>query len=103
MSDPTKIIPTLNELRARRDEIRAVAERYGAYNVRVFGSVARNEVASTSDVDLLVSFPAKYKLLDHAALLMDLRDLLGVAVDVSVEANLKDPLRSRILSEAVPL
>jgi predicted nucleotidyltransferase len=103
VSETIRIIPTLNALRARRDEILAVAERYGASNVRVFGSVARNEAASNSDVDLLVSFPAEYKLLDHAALLMDLRDLLGVAVDVSIEANLKDPLRSRILSEAIPL
>ncbi|MFQ3657914.1 MAG: nucleotidyltransferase family protein [Anaerolineae bacterium] len=80
-----------------------MAQRYGASNVRVFGSVARNEATSTSDVDLLVAFPAGCKLLDHAALLMDLRDLLGVAVDVSIKANLKSHLRSQILEEAVPL
>lgn len=47
---------TLADLRARRAEILALAELYGAYNVRVFGSVARGEASPTSDVDLLVNF-----------------------------------------------
>jgi len=48
--------PTLAMLRARRGEILALADQYGAYNVRVFGSVARGEATPTSDVDLLVNF-----------------------------------------------
>ncbi len=44
--------PTLAELRARRDEILSVARRYGASNLRVFGSVAREEPAN--DVDILI-------------------------------------------------
>jgi predicted nucleotidyltransferase len=103
MSDQLRSPITLDDLRTRRDEILALAEKYGAYNVRVFGSVARGESTSESDVDLLVQFPAHYKLLDHAGLLMDLKDLLGVEVDVSVEANLQDALRSRILKDAVRL
>ena len=43
MSTTTKTPPSLEELRARREEILALAERYGAHNVRVFGSVAHNE------------------------------------------------------------
>ncbi len=56
MADQTKSPPTLDDLRVRRDEIITLAERYGAYNVRVFGSVARGEASADSDVDLLVSF-----------------------------------------------
>lgn len=96
-------IPTLADLRARRDQIIAIARKYGASNVRVFGSVARGDATSNSDVDLLVTFPKNYKLLDHAALLMDIKTLLGMSVDVSVEANLNDAFRDKILKDAVPL
>ncbi|MCU0242555.1 MAG: DUF86 domain-containing protein [Vicinamibacteria bacterium] len=56
---------TLAALRQRRDEILRIAARWGARHVRVFGSVARGEVQSTSDVDLLVDFEPGRSLLDH--------------------------------------
>ncbi len=104
MTDETpRRAPTLADLRARRDEILALAERYGASNVRVFGSVARGDATPDSDIDLLVDFPTRYKLLNHAALLVELKTLLGVAVDVSVESHLKTAYRTRILQDAMPL
>ena len=48
---------TLEELRSRyRRQIMALAEKRGAHNVRVFGSVARGERHGSSDVDFLVDF-----------------------------------------------
>lgn len=44
----------LNRLVSQRNEVLAAAERRGARNVRVFGSVARGDDEATSDVDLLV-------------------------------------------------
>jgi uncharacterized protein len=41
-------------LRTKRDDILRTASRHGAYNVRVFGSVARGEADAESDIDLLV-------------------------------------------------
>lgn len=98
-----KIAPTLESLRDRRDEILALAEHYGAYNVRVFGSVARGEALPDSDVDILVAFPPNYRLLSHAGLVAALMDLLKYTVDVSVEANLREDYRSTILRDVVPL
>ena len=43
-------------LKAKRDEILQVCAKYGARNVRVFGSVARGEADEQSDIDLLVEF-----------------------------------------------
>jgi len=103
MTDQTQTTWNLETLRAYRDEILALAEQYGASNVRVFGSVARGEAAPDSDIDILVQFPDQYKLLDHAGLLMELKKLLGAQVDVSVEANLRPDYRARILKDAVPL
>ena len=88
---------------AKRDEILAVAERYGVTNVRVFGSVARREAREDSDLDLLVTFPRTASLLDHAGFHLDLEELLGIRVEVASDRGLKDRIRETVLAEAVPL
>jgi predicted nucleotidyltransferase len=94
---------TIEELlRAKRAEILALAERYGAYNVRVFGSVARGEAGPTSDVDLLVDLRPGVGL-EYIALWQDLQDLLGREVDLVTEQALPPYLRPRVLREAMPL
>ena len=90
-------------LREKRDEILRVAARHGASNVRVFGSVARGEATAQSDVDFLVELERGRSLLDHAALMVDLEDLLDRRVDVATERGLKPRVRERILTEAVRL
>lgn len=88
---------------AKRDEILALAKRWGAHNVRVFGSVARGEADEASDLDLLVDLEPGRSLLDLGGLLMDLCDLLDVPVDVATEGMLKARIRERVAREAVPL
>jgi predicted nucleotidyltransferase len=90
-------------LREKRDEILRIAARHGASNIRVFGSVARGEATTESDVDFLVELERGRSLLDHAALMIDLEDLLGRRVDVATERGLKPQIRERILEEAVRL
>ena len=99
-----KTVPNLTELRARRAEILAIAQRRGAYNVRVFGSVARGDTKPESDVDFLVNLVQGTNLYDVSGLLLDLRELLGYEVDVVVEhPQLRERLRQRILKDTVPL
>jgi len=90
-------------LRQKREEILRVAARRGARNVRVFGSVARGEASPESDIDLLVDLDPGRSLLDLGGLWVDLTDLLGTRVDVVTEKGLRDSIRQRVLSEAVPL
>ena len=92
-----------NELQERRAEILAIAAKHGAYNVRVFGSVARHEADSASDLDLLVEMEPERSLLDLGGLLMDLQDLLGCNVDVVTEKGLRGRIRERVLREATLL
>jgi predicted nucleotidyltransferase len=87
----------------RRDEIIAVAKRYGASDLRIFGSVARGEAGESSDVDFLVRFEAGRSLFDQGGLLMDLRQLLGVNVDVVSEGALSGRFGQIVRKEAVPL
>ena len=95
---------TLDELlTTRRDEILAAAARHGARNVRIFGPVARKQARPGSDIDVLVDLDADRSLLDHAALLVELEDLLGCPVGVVTERGLRDDIRAEVLAEAVPL
>lgn len=71
--------------------------------MRVFGSVARGEADEQSDIDLIVEFEPGRSLLDHAALWLELQELLGCKVDVVSERGLKPRIREKVLREAVPL
>ena len=95
---------TLEELRAKRQMILDIAARHGASNVRVFGSVARDEAGPDSDVDFLIDVvePTRYTW-GGGGLLMDLQDLLGCDVDISTETGLHQLIKDRVLQEAVAL
>ncbi len=91
----------------KRDAIKATCGKYGATAVRVFGSCASDEYDEKSDIDVLVRFPESLRGFDYFGALGDLEDelkeLLGVDVDVIDEASLKGKTRDRILKEAVSL
>lgn len=91
------------QVRDRREAILDLARRHGALEIAVFGSVARGEATATSDVDFLVRMDSGRSLLDVGGLLMDLRDLLGVPVDVTTEAGLNPRARARARRDAVAL
>lgn len=95
--------PTLSELRARRDEILVLARRRGVTRVRVFGSVARGDQDAGSDIDLLVDLEDGRSLFDLGGLLMDLREALGVDVDVATPTSLRPRVAERVLADAVDL
>jgi hypothetical protein len=90
-------------LHDKREEILRIAARHGAYNLRVFGSVARGEAGPDSDLDFLVDCGPNASPWFPGGLLADLEDLLGRKVDVLTEGALHPYLRERILKEAVPL
>ncbi len=88
------------DLHKKRQEILHIAERYGAHNIRVFGSVARGEDQPESDLDLLVDMASGRSLLDLVGLGQDLEELLDRKVDVVTDASLHPALRDRIRAEA---
>lgn len=92
---------TRDRLNQQRDAIHAVARDHGASNVRLFGSVARDEDDETSDVDLLVTLEPGRTLLDLARLEIRLESLIGRPVDVMTEASLKEPIRSAALRDSI--
>lgn len=93
----------LDTLRAQRDELLRIAERHGASEVRVFGSVARGEEREDSDVDFLVKIADGRSLFDLVRLYDDFEQALGQPVDIVTEGGVSPYLRDRIFAEAVPL
>lgn len=93
----------LADLRARRAEILRVAAKYGARDLRVFGSVARGEQSPESDIDLLADFEPGRTLFDRGGLVVELSELLGTPVDVAAEGELRDHVREQARREAVAL
>jgi hypothetical protein len=94
---------TLDSLRGnKRSQLLQLAEKHGARNLRVFGSVARGESTETSDLDLLVDMEPGRTLFDLAGFAADVQDLIGARVDVATPGGLRY-LRERVLREAIPL
>jgi predicted nucleotidyltransferase len=87
----------------QKEQILAIAAKYGAYNIRIFGSVARGTADDKSDVDFLVELQEGRSLLDLGGLLMDLQKLLERSVYVITPAGLRPRIRDRVLREAVPI
>jgi predicted nucleotidyltransferase len=90
-------------VRQKRDEILEIARRYGASDIRIFGSVARGDATEEADLDILVRLEPGRSLMDQGGLLMDLRDLLGIKVDVITEGALQGRFGQIVRQQAVPL
>ena len=92
-----------NTIKSRREEILNIAKKFGAKNVRVFGSVARGEEGPESDIDIIVEMKQGSSLLDIIAIKQDIEELLGRKVDVVTEASISPYIRNEVLREAVTL
>ena len=91
------------QLKNKKEEILQIAEKHGAYNIRIFGSVARGNADEKSDVDFLVDCKPGIGLIDWSGLWLELEDLLGRKVDIATEKVLKNRIKERVLKEARPL
>ncbi|WP_243663009.1 nucleotidyltransferase family protein [Hydrogenispora ethanolica] len=90
-------------LNSKKQSILATAARYGAFNIRIFGSVARGDDDEKSDIDFLVELEPGRSLLDLGGLLIELEDLLGCSVDIVTENGLKERIREQVLNEVINL
>ncbi|MBS1897622.1 MAG: helix-turn-helix domain-containing protein [Actinobacteria bacterium] len=93
----------LERIRRRRDEIVDVLAAHGLTNVGVFGSVARGEETSTSDIDLLVDIADGTGLLAIIGAQVELEDLLGRSVDLVPRDGLKADVTPSVTRDVVML
>jgi len=90
-------------LELHRDAVRNIALKRRVQNIRVFGSVLYGTDTDQSDLDLLVDPTSKTTLMDIGAIRYELRQLLGIPVDVLTPNALPKKFRERVVREARPL
>jgi len=78
-----------------------LTKQFGVKSLLLFGSVARDEATSKSDVDLLVEFNRPVGYFGLFALQDYLEKLLGCSVDLGTPNSLKPYVRERILRELI--
>ncbi len=90
-------------IKEKSADIKNIAVKHGAYNIRVFGSVARGEAGPESDIDFLVDAGPTISPWFPAGLILDLEEILGRRVEIVTEKGLNPYIREHVLHEAVPL
>ena len=91
-------------LKNKRSDILSIANQHGAYNIRIFGSVARGEETEQSDIDFLVDYDLdKITPWFPMGLIEDLEALLGKKVDLVTAKSLHYFIRDKVINEAIPL
>ena len=90
-------------IKQKRKQILETAAKYGAYNVRLFGSIVRGDATETSDVDFLIQLEPRCKLFDWLHLEEDLESLFRQTRIRSTGRSHESKTRARALKEAVPL
>jgi len=92
----------LGDMPVDENQLAGLCRRYRVRELSLFGSAARGEMRSDSDIDMLVEFlpDAEIDLVDHAGLMLDLSHLLGRRVDLVSKNGLKPLIRASILEEA---
>ena len=95
--------PIRQRLEALKPQVLEVARRYGASNLRIYGSIATGQEHPASDLDLLVDLPKGQSLLGLISLRQELEDLLGCPVDLTEAENLHQLIRTQILEQALAL
>jgi len=90
-------------LQSQKEAVLEVAQRHGVTSIKVFGSVARGDESSESDIDLLVTTGPKVSPWFPAGLILELEELLGRHIDIVTESGLNPLLRDQVLTEAVAL
>jgi predicted nucleotidyltransferase len=88
----------------KREEIMHIASKHGAYNIRFFGSVAREEDDEKSDIDFLIDYDlSKISPWFPSGMIQDLQSLLGRKVDIVTVEGLKERIKNQFLEEAINL
>lgn len=92
-----------DEILKNRETILRIAQKHGAYNIRLFGSYATGTATPESDVDLLVEVREKHSPWFPGGLVVELQEILGIPVDIVTANGLNKNIKDHVLAEAIPL
>lgn len=89
----------MNLATAEKEKIAEICERNDIEFCAVFGSFARGEANSESDIDLLIRFKNPKSLLGHIGVTHQFEDVLGKEVDLITENELSPHIRENVLRD----
>ncbi|KJU82576.1 DNA polymerase beta domain-containing protein [Candidatus Magnetobacterium bavaricum] len=84
-----------------KQKIVTLLKPHGVRSIAIFGSYARGEETSASDLDILVEFSAKKTLFDIVGIEQELSETFGISVDLLTERAISPYLVDRIKKELV--
>lgn len=87
-------------LKLHREQIKKIVLSHRATNVKVFGSVIEDKDTDSSDLDLLIEPTPETSLMDIGAIRYELKQLLGIEVDILTPDSLPDSFRDSVLKKA---
>jgi len=96
-------MPAIKEILNKREQIISIAKQNKIHNVKLFGSVLREEDNSNSDIDFLVECSDDCSLFDIISMKYALEEFLGRQIDVVTSDSIHWTLRDKILQEAKPI
>ena len=84
-----------------KKKIISILVKYGIKKILIFGSYARNEATSNSDLDLIVEFPEGTSLIDHIGIEFELSEALNMKIDLLSQNGISPYIKDQIMKEAV--
>ena len=84
-----------------KNMIISILVSHGIKKILVFGSYARNEATSNSDLDLIVEFPEGSSLLDHIGIEFELSETLKMKIDLLSQNGISPYIKDKIMKEAI--
>lgn len=93
----------LDFVRSKKRQIEAIARKYKASNIHIFGSVARGQDDEDSDIDICLDMDLSMSLLDMGGLYLELKELLGCEISLVTFNALRGRFRENVLRDLVPL
>jgi predicted nucleotidyltransferase len=84
-----------------KEKITPILQRYGVTKAAIFGSLAKGEATTSSDVDILVEIKTDMSLLDFIGVKIELEEALKMKVDLVEYETIKPLIREKILNEQV--
>ena len=84
-----------------KEMIITILVKHGIKRILVFGSYARNEATTKSDLDLIVDFPEGTSLLDHIGIEIELSEALNMKIDLLSRNGISPYIKDHVLKEAI--
>jgi predicted nucleotidyltransferase len=93
---------TRNEVMARLKSLKGeLATRYDVREIGIFGSVARGDNDTASDLDLLVEFGPQADLIAYIGLWQYLEDIFGMKIDLVSKGGLRREMQDAVMRDLV--